>query len=199
MLRILSICLIISSLISCIESETRSISVSACATQLSNGDIKNIACEEDKESNFDSIRSFLNDLDKNQPGPSIPDVYEYHKVISANNEGIIELENGVKLSFAGMRCKHVELEKYLVSFLIEDNNMRVVYLPTEYKEKDIVFAYIWEANPAIGKEYKQRDWNDYANPTYETALFSQWCEPLEQPGHKYHSRFSKIVEFTKSL
>ena len=194
--KIFTIYFLLNILTSCTESNEMTTEVSACAKKLNNGDI--IECDNESESNLDKISMFLNDLDKTNPGPSIPNVHDYHTAVRVNEKGVIELKNGDKIAFAGMKCNHPDLKKYLKAFFIKDKETKVVYLPTGYKEDNLIFAYVWEVSPTVEKEYKQRGWNNFGNPTHETALFSQWCYPIVQDGDKFHERFIKIREFIEA-
>ncbi len=192
----LTISILFSLLISCSEPEDRTITISACAKSLSNGEV--VECDENAESSLDITIKFFNNLDKINPGPKIPALHEYHTAVNVNEKGVIELKNGQKIAFAGMQCNYIDLKKYIDGFMIKDKDARIVYLPTGYTKENIVFAYIWEVFPDVEREYKQRGWGNYGNPTHETVLVSKWCKPVEQEGHKFHKRFTKINTFAET-
>lgn len=196
-LKILSISFLLSLIVSCSEPEDKTITMSACAKKLSDGKI--VECDENKDSSLDVTIKFINNLDLTNPGPDIPKLHEFHTAVKVNEKGVIELKNGEQIAFAGMQCDHIELKNYLKAFLIKDKDVRVVFLPTGFKKDNIVYAYIWEVFPDVEKEYKQRGWKNYGNPTHDTVLFSKWCKPAEQIGHKFHNRFTKIHLFNNSL
>lgn len=171
--------------------------VSACAKNI-DGTVGIVECNNDN-SNLSKLRTFKKKLDNHLPGPDISKVKEFHTAISADKNGVIKLENGVNLSFSGMQCNHVDLKKYLDAFLVNDKDARLVYLPSGYKENNIEFAYIWGLFPHVNINQMKKYQNSYGNPTHETALFSDWCKPIEQANHNYHNRFLAINEYIKSL
>ena len=169
------------------------LSVSACSKKLTNGKIVDCVIDKSAEDRLTNSFTFFENLDKSHPGPNGPDVLDlknsesyYVEYIDEGN--VLHIENGHKISFAGLQCNNsVDFKRYLNAFFLGEKKHRINYELTGYEERGIKYAYIWE----IGSEF------DSLSPTNETVISSQWCFPIEQEGHQFHSRYTLISNYAK--
>lgn len=192
--------LIIASLLlaSCSQDEnpngSKSISASACAEKMSDRSIRECSAEKETSNNLRTALDFNQKLDKDLPGPTFPGFDNQYRVINATGNGKLELEDGQVISLAGLECNHEDLEKYFHAVLVQDKNTKIVFAPTGLESNNIKYAYVWEVSTPMELNDSDYSFGPTWSPTNETAISSNWCRPVSQSSHKYHTRYIKIAE-----
>ena len=163
---------------------------SACASQLSNGDI--VECDVDESDSRDrrEVLEQLLALDQDLPGPELPGIDSQRSVASIVDSGTIVLENGIRLRLAGIECNS-EIDSYLEATFLSDDPSRVRYVTTGLERNGVHFAYIWEYYEMLDPEFGPIVSYSLIN---EVGLMSDWCTPVQQENHRYHQKFSAVKE-----
>ncbi len=181
------------------KNSTKYISASACAKRLSNGEIVDCTPSELNEKQQTSALYKIMEIDEENPGPKQPDILNLGntqlfnvKEISIN--GIILLENGVKLKLAGLECRNEEAVKYLRAVFLNADASKLAYSLTGYTDGQYKYAYVWE----IGS-LNEPDFGPTLSSSNETVITSGWCKPIKQEKHLYHSRYKRFEEIANEL
>jgi hypothetical protein len=175
------------------------ISASACAKRLSNGEIVDCTPSESRQRQQTSALYKIMEINKENPGPKQPDILnigntQLFNVKEISNNGVISLENGIKLKLAGLECRNEEVVEYLRAMFLNTDASKLAYSLTGHGNDRYQYAYVWE----IGS-LNEPDFGPTLASSNETAITSGWCKPIKQEKHLYHSRYIRFENIKNEL
>ena len=113
-------------LFGCENNNPKTISASATSAINEDGEIIVRDATKDEISSLDNFRRKIEKIDKQYPPPALPINHDTYKVLSISNDGVFNLDGGIKVKMSGIVC----------------DQKGVVFIKKFYSEKDEKLAFL---------------------------------------------------------
>ena len=185
-------------LFGCDNDIQRTISASATSAINEDGEIIVRDATKNEISSLDNFRRKIEKIDRQYPPPTLPLNHETYKVLSISNDGVFNLNGGIKVKMSGIVCNQQGVV-YIKKFFSEKDE-KLAFLPMETSgDGDYTSAYVWQVDTSLMNDPEMK--GIITGPSFsrmnDNVILNNWCELDFENQSKYHHRYISLEKISR--